>query len=388
MSRKNPTPLEVGRTGTLDGQTWMVIARVVLSVEIEGEKYFWNEYQLGSTAGAEQTLVFEEEETGPSWKRFEAFTPRFPLSAAEAALRREGDTVAIDGANARVTLVSSSTVEYVEGDAPAGMGIGAVARYFNATTGDEMIVVSWTGDEVEFFRGRRISHRAVESGFNFPRTAEWRRWISGSASQWGKAAGYALWFSLIVLRCCDWGSVGGSSYRAPDPPARQTAPPRRAVPLTGFVLAGRTYTSIASARLKIDEPRHPFGVREYLLRASDGAAALLVNGLTGDEYDWVLLRPIASPLTGFEAAEFKKGQRVMIGGEACTIAELFMERVADKTGDAFDETWPDAPFYGFIARNGEAWFLARWNERRIDVYRGDLCPRSRVEAALGSGASP
>ena len=61
--------------------------------------------------------------------------------------------------------MDESLVCEIEGEAPEGVELGDVAHYFNAESGNEMVVVSWTGDEVEFYRGVNIPARAVSSAF-------------------------------------------------------------------------------------------------------------------------------------------------------------------------------------------------------------------------------
>src|SRR5690348_3077991 len=97
MSYENPTPLKVGATGTLNGWRVRVAGRIVMGVEIDGATYFWNEYHLLDGSGNAATLVFEETENGYEWKLFRAFTPLRPLSAGEAAAKKVGDMINLDG---------------------------------------------------------------------------------------------------------------------------------------------------------------------------------------------------------------------------------------------------------------------------------------------------
>jgi hypothetical protein len=164
----NPTALTVGKSGKLCGLNYRVIGRVVLGVDVDGETYYWNEFNLVDDSGQNATLVFEEVEEGPEWKLFIMFDPVAPMTAAEAARKKVGDTVALNGKPIKVTLVGQSRVYHIEGKAPEGVEVGDIANYFNADTGVEMEVASWTGNEIEFFRGIDVSVDDVASGFNLP----------------------------------------------------------------------------------------------------------------------------------------------------------------------------------------------------------------------------
>src|SRR5260370_40802875 len=91
--------------------------------------------------------------------------PTRGLSAEDAAAKRVGGTMDLDGTRVRVTLVRQSRIYHVEGTAPEGEAVGCLADYFNAEAGNEMFVVSWTGSEIEFYRGRTIPKSEVASAF-------------------------------------------------------------------------------------------------------------------------------------------------------------------------------------------------------------------------------
>ena len=118
MSTSNPTSLKVGASGTLEGHLCTVTGRLVMSMEVDGETYYWNEYQLRDDTGATAILVYEEEETGPAWKLFLPIELQRPFTALEAAAKKLGDLVMFDDVRAKVTLVDQSRVHYIEGEAP------------------------------------------------------------------------------------------------------------------------------------------------------------------------------------------------------------------------------------------------------------------------------
>ena len=153
-------------TGNLSGKQYRVVGRVVLGEQEEGGTYYWNEFNLESDGGEVATLVYEETERGGEWRLFHLFEPACPMTAADAATKRAGDPLDLEGMHLFVRLVSKSRVYYIEGKAPEGVEVGDVAHYFNAVAGNNMIVVSWTGEEVEFYKGLDLSRLTVSSAFN------------------------------------------------------------------------------------------------------------------------------------------------------------------------------------------------------------------------------
>ena len=121
----------------------------------------WNEFILLAAGGTSATLVYEESQGGGEWRLFTLFEPECELTAEDAGTKQVGDPLNLDGTDVRVTLADKSRVYHIEGEE-----VGDVARYFIAETGDTMIVVSWTIDEVECNHGKDQSTETVNSAFN------------------------------------------------------------------------------------------------------------------------------------------------------------------------------------------------------------------------------
>ena len=89
MSNSNPTPIRVGTYGTFNGVRYLVAGRLVMGMELDGERYFWNEFNLVSDNGDTATLVHEEGEHGVEWRIFVLFEPEFPrLRRASGVVER------------------------------------------------------------------------------------------------------------------------------------------------------------------------------------------------------------------------------------------------------------------------------------------------------------
>ncbi len=396
MSIANPTPLRVGAKGTLHGWSVTVAGRVVLGVEVGGERFFWNEYHLVDGAGNSGTLVYEETDDGPEWKLFQLLTPRQPMPVSEAEVKKVGDRVSFGGAAIPITLVDRSTVHHIEGTAPEGVEVGDLADFFNADAGDHMIVASWTGNEIEFYEGRDVPAEVVATAFGLPRGAPGFRTTklhSGSSQSPGKqTTGIVLAVlavvGLIAANSCfsrkpTMPAAGQATVRRPS----QTAPTLRLTNGTSGVLGARTYTIGGHALVGVGRIAGKYDRHEYHLTGENQGSALLINGLNGGTRQWHLLQPVAPPanFTAYDAAAQRKGRQLNLGGVNVTITELFLSQPRAVDGTPAAGIWPVEKNYGFVATSPGEWWVARWTERGLSLHRGAPLDEASVFAALGPG---
>ena len=333
MNHPNPTPLRLGATGFLDGQSYRVVGRVVVGMEEAGETYYWQEFNLVDRTGLNATLVWEDGE----WKLFTLFEPRHPLTAPEAAGKRLGETVNLDGQPTPITLVDESRVYFIEGVAPEGIEVGDIAHYFNADAGDRMIVASWTGDEIEFYWGTDLNARDVASAFGFTAPA-----TLGGGGALGVSPANVAGKVVPVLILGVIALVGFNWWRHRPPPIPRKPP----------TPAGLTNSNPAVAHSVVEWARAG-GIadqHEYVL--PDG---LLVGG--GDRWHWY--QPVTNPpeLTPPQAAAKRIGDLIPLAGREWTIRDLFLRKAAGAS-------------FGFLAGNGAETALVRWTEDAIVLHIG------------------
>src|SRR5688572_10244715 len=406
MSRDNPTALRIGSTGTLNGWHVRVAGRLVMSMEDGGETYYWNEFHLVDDAGTSASLVFEETEDGAEWKLFRDFTPAHPMSAGEAASKRVGDTVNLDGTPVRITMVDQSRVHHIEGTAPEGVEVGDVATYFNADAGDRMLVASWTGDEIEFYEGFDASAESVADAFRIPRDAAPGDAAPGGASQLAAAtripdsgaSSSSSVFTKIAIAMFSAATLfgayscfsgkGNSSFRD-RPRAKIAAPALQLSTGARGTLANQHYSVDAHALVEIARVAGRHDRREYRLHDDASQAALLVHGLSGGSKEWHLFRPAAVPagLTPHDAATKRKGNPVNVDGRTMRIIDLFQSKAISTTGAGNADVLPGPLQYGFIANDSGEWLIARWTENRIQFLRGTAVADAEVVSALASKAA-
>lgn len=374
-----------------------------MGMEERGETYVWNEFNVVDSFGRRSTLVFEESEAGPEWKLFKMIEPLRSMSASEAAAKRVGATVDLDGTSTRITLVAESRVLCIEGQGPDGVEVGDVAKYFNADRGDRMLVVSWTGEEIEFFEGRDLSAQMMAEAFGLPGDAPALGRTSGfsrdtSAATGGNSIiGYVVFavfafFSLFSCTRCNQGTTSSAPSRAtaPLPAPKKAAPLLRLNPGAQGTLAQIRYTIEGHALVEIARVGARHDEHEYSLTSGAGERALLINALNGLEKEWHLLLPVTGSaelltLSPQEAATRRKGAPIPLGGRTFRITSLYQATTRATDGAAgATAVWP-ALQYGFIAQDGADWLVARWTEQGVRFFRGRTIAEADVLTALGPG---
>jgi len=363
-----------------------VIGRVVMGMDEAGQTYYWNEFNLQSPTGENATLSFEETEQGEAWRLFTLFEPEFPITAEDAATKQVGDPLNLEGTDVRVTLVDESRVYHIEGIPPEGVELGDVARYFNAESGDTMIVVSWTGDEVECYLGEQLSEATVSSAFHLPLRAA--SGLARSLDSQPTTTPATKWITLVGVLLVAVVAYGGWSLwrlKRPNPLVKLNAPALPVTPAREWKLNGSTYTLLAHSVAEISEVGLRYGRHEFQLEDENRTPALLVYGFKPGGKDWVLFSPLSprAPLTPAEAAAKRAGQTAEIDGYVFRIGGLFQATLPRTPGAELPESDSGQVFYGFTGETGSSLFLVRWNDSGIAFYRGATLPSRAVEEAAG-----
>ncbi len=380
MPAMNPPLLKVGQTGQLNGQNFHIVGRIEMAMDDEGETYGWNEYYLVAPDGNAATLVQEDGEHGVEWRIFRLIEPTRPITAAEAATKKVGDTVDLTGERLRVSLVDESRVVRIEGQAPEGVEEGDVARYFNAESGNQMLVVSWTGEEVEVFRGIQLPGHAVNRAFGLtPPPVQLRPAVSAKPPGSGTTRKVLV---TIVLALLGVGIVNGRRFGCSNTSGSTSAPmpiaPKLALGHTGMVhgtahrVANRTQVEIARVGT-----RHTR--QEYQLTDETGASVFLVQGTSRSADEWLWLQPMEAtaeaPLRPSQAATNRVGDAVAINGETLRVTDLFLTRIRATEGT--NTARAGMEWYGLEARGPNLRVMARWDENHLNTYR--VAPASKAE---------
>ena len=388
MNFNNPTKIGIGATGLFHGQKYRVIGRVLLGEKEEDMIYGWNEFNLLSDSGEAATLVFEQTQRGPEWRWFTMFEPEFPMAAEDAATKRVGDVVNLDGVDVTVTFVQESRIYLIDGRAPEGQRVGSRANYFNAEHGPKMIVVSWTGTEVEYYKGVTISAGMVASAFNLPVGQMLKSNFVGGGGFSGTGLAKLVLVSIIGLfiLMCFFSNIP-SGVREPAVVKHPALAPPLAVGNAGS-LNGTHYRIVGHAQVEIAETGNFVDRHEYYLRDDDTNDALLVYGASPDAKDWIFFTPLhpAIALTPQQAGNVRLGKTVNVDGVVAPVTELFRSTI-QQIEDPDQPGWKSGDVrYGFIAREGSTNLLVRWNEQDIEFEQGKTVDAKVVATAFGQPA--
>jgi hypothetical protein len=381
MAYQNTSPINVGMSGVLNGMTYRVVGRMVMSMEEGGEVYFWNEFNLVGPDD-KRALLVHETTGGTQWRLFRLIEPERPITAIEATAKRVGDTVNLTGDPLRISCVDESRVCHIEGEAPEGVELGDIAKYFNAESGNQMLVVSWTDDEVEVFRGVNLPAFAVLKAFGVKDSVGAQQ-PAGSLDPLPHAEGdeSSAWKGVIIAGCVVLVIVGVVYWRMRDAPGQVTS--RKTVveaPRAKFAFgqSGEVknvrYRISGQALVEVARVNHRDSRHEYTLSDDNENRAVLLQ----TPRDWFWLKPFmpANPLDPKQAAARRLGDSVDIDGVTFRVTDLFLSRAETAQGAA--QVFPGYPLYGFEARQGERTVIARWNEKGITYYEVTRQPANEL----------
>jgi hypothetical protein len=397
MSFENPTSLRIGMHGTFAGKDFRLVGRMVMGVEISGETYYWNEFNLQANTGEAATLVYEE----GTWRLFTEFEPDHPLTAAEAVLKQVGDELNLTGVDVRVTLVQTSRVYRIEGMPPAGETVGDEDNYFNAEAGDVMQVVSWKGQKVEYYNGITLAPGTAEKAFNLPRQSPAKIFSGlGDSSSWSDSGSQnylgtgKFIFTVIIIVIVFYFTLGqnfsfSTAYEAP-PVKRISAPsPPLMVGASGN-WEGKAFRVTARATMEVAGVGSVYERNEYELTDGNGNVSLLVCGVKPGTQDWILYTPLSplTPPTPSQSAAQKAGDTVNIDGVVATISELCQFTVKSVDNAAASGWHQGDVRFGYAASSEYNSLLVWWDSRDIGFWRGKKVAPKDFAASITATNSP
>jgi hypothetical protein len=397
MSFENPTRLRIGMHGNFSGKDYRLVGRVVLGETEDGETYYWNEFNLVASDGGYADLVYEETERGDEWRLFTMFDPDYPMTAGDAATKRIGDRLNLNGTDVRVTLVETSHVYRIEGKAPEGIEVGAEANYFNAEAGDIIQVVSWTGEEVEFYDGVNLSRGLVNAAFKLPQEPGGLLGLSknfssssGSGSD-NYTSGLKFAGQIVCVFFLFWLIFGrnmscSANYEASAANHFAADTPSLAVGMTGK-WQDKNYHITAHALVEIAQAGLIFDRHEYELTDDYAMKTTLVCGDRPNAGDWILFEqifPLLPPPSGKGMAVKNVGDLVELDGFTGNVTKLFRSTIKQTDGDDLSPVKTGLVFYGLVATNEFNTLFARWTGDGISYYVGHGVTAKKVIASFNS----
>jgi hypothetical protein len=317
------------------------------------------------------------------------FDPPSPVTADEAADKHVDDIVDLDGVKLRITRVDRSQVYRVEGKTPMGIEPGKQAKYFNAEAGSRLVVVSWTGDEMEFYSGMTTSAQMVAAAFNLQGFAAWR-FAASSGRSWFSTQIWmpaVLGLALIFLPAACFIDLARSGRAASV--TVQSAPASSLRVGASGVLNGVQYKIDGHELVEIAEVGRRRQCHEYNLSGVDTNEVRLVCDTGPKGPVWLLytlLQP-EHPLTPLAAGAMHVGQNVQVDDSVAAIRELFRDTVRSTEGESVPVVKAGDIFYGFTGTMiVNDVLLVRWNETNIFYLQGASVPARTILAAFGATA--
>jgi len=368
MSSRNPTPLQPGMNGEIDGKMVEVLCHVLMGIEEGGETWHWSEYLLRCEDGGAATLVYELTDSGPEWKIFHRFDPASPLGITAASRLAVGSRVQVDGIDAVVDLVGQSRVYAIDGNAPANFSVGRLDRYFNARSGDHLLVVSWGSSEVEHYLGGRIRAQDVETAFGITLPAPVRRAVAPAARyetqresrDWGglaKLLFFVMLLGVVVATNLTPSCSQGDAWKLRALPSTQLS---KTAHLT---LDGKNYTLQETRTLELASPLHARLCRLFLLQAEDGEwRRLLIGAAESPEEAW-LLEPFTDVALTTPGAlgNLREAQQVTLGEHRFQCRELLRSRWLPSTDGTHPPEEAERLRYGMLLVGENAFWLLDWS---------------------------
>jgi hypothetical protein len=159
------SPLVLGAKGTLAQRTYTVAGHSLLEVAKAGTIYDRHEYNLANDAGGRALLVCGLNGDSKQWHLFQQVVRALELTPFQAAAKRPGDVVSLDGSPMRVKELFRVQFLSRDGELSSRVAPGSEQFGFLAEGNDECLMARWTNQGIEFHRGRALSDKDVTVGF-------------------------------------------------------------------------------------------------------------------------------------------------------------------------------------------------------------------------------
>lgn len=257
--------LRLGVTGTLDGQRWMVVARIRQSESDDGEVEHASEYLLHDPARGYRWLLSEE--SGWLWQ-----IPCDGAAPDRATIRRSPRNLTRFGQILSRSWQGTTTIDYVEGELPWNAKVGERTEYASWRNNQRTYYVEWSEKEIEHSLYRPISDDAIAAGFPRGGPSD-----DAGTQVFGGARHSARPYSALAHRTAVVGSLGFALFFL----TRCGSGPSQTYPL----LSRPGSTSTASAYVPLVEGRQEVflsGVSreerlEYTLKVQDAGGRILCD---------------------------------------------------------------------------------------------------------------
>ncbi|HEX4341805.1 MAG TPA: hypothetical protein VH255_00340, partial [Verrucomicrobiae bacterium] len=151
--------------GKLFDKNYRVTAHAVVEIAEVGANWERHEYELTDDDGAKALLVCGDKPDDAEWSLYEAFVQIPPLTGPQAAAKKVGDLVQLDGRTSTVTEIFLSTIQQTDGTGLNGLNNGTVSYGFRSVSGYRPLLARWNDAGIQFFRGQTITEKLGVAAF-------------------------------------------------------------------------------------------------------------------------------------------------------------------------------------------------------------------------------
>jgi hypothetical protein len=160
--------LATGASGPLAQHTYTIQAHAVVEVARVVGRHDRREYLLQDEAQEPAILVNGLSGGSQEWHLLRRINPPPELTPYDAAAKRRGAAIRIDGRDLRITDLFSSRASAADGPAAGGALPGTLQYGFVATDSAELFVARWTENQIQLHRGAAVNEADVLAALRRP----------------------------------------------------------------------------------------------------------------------------------------------------------------------------------------------------------------------------
>ena len=160
--------MPAGAQGSLARHSYIVDGRAIVEIARVAGRHDRREYHLRDESSQPALLVNALSGGSKEWHLFVP-TPVPPgLTPHEAAAKRKGTPVGIEGRTLRITDLFQSKALSADGPAANNALPGAVRYGFIAADGGEWLIARWNETQIEYLRGSAVAESEVIAALGTP----------------------------------------------------------------------------------------------------------------------------------------------------------------------------------------------------------------------------
>jgi hypothetical protein len=160
-----PSPLLVGSAGRLRGVAFQIESHALAEVAQVGRRFERHEYSLTNADGDKALLICGSKPGAKDWLLFTPLHPAGRLTPQQAGAVKWGQTLMVDGVEAKISSLFQSTFLRVEGPEAGAYSNGTVLFCFSGSGDHGQLLARWDANRIEFYQGQALPESDVIPAF-------------------------------------------------------------------------------------------------------------------------------------------------------------------------------------------------------------------------------